>query len=192
MTTHTDLLNYIAKKIGAQTYLEIGVSNGKNFSQIECDIKIGVDPDPSSEASQKITSDKFFEKNPALFDLIFIDGLHEAEQVHRDIENAWHSLNNNGVIVVHDCAPERENMTHVPRDTKVWCGDVYKAICVLCVEKFTMDFDFGCCVIKKDRETFVTCMNTEYYTWEFFNKHRNKLLNLVSVEEGLKLIDSWI
>jgi hypothetical protein len=191
MNNHTDLLNYIAKKIGAQTYLEIGVSNGKNYIQIDCAIKIGVDSDLQSAASHKITSDEFFNKNPALFDLIFIDGLHEAKQVKRDIENAYKFLSEKGVIVVHDCNPEREDMTHIPRDAKVWCGDVYKTVSRIGGKKFTIDFDYGCCVIKKS-EVSPLIFSELWPSWYMFNIKRHEFLNLVSIEEGLKIIDSWI
>ena len=50
----------------------------------------------------KNTSDKFFEINREKFDLIYIDGSHEAQQVYKDISNSWACLNHNGIIVCDD------------------------------------------------------------------------------------------
>lgn len=50
----------------------------------------------------KNTSDKFFEINKEKFDLIYIDGSHEMEQVYKDISNSWACLNHNGIIICDD------------------------------------------------------------------------------------------
>lgn len=192
MTSHTDLLNFIAKKINAEWYLEIGVSNGKNFRGINIKNKRGVDPDPNSAATLKITSNDFWKGYPdAGADLVFIDGLHHAEQVRIDIMNAFYMIDPGAVIVVHDCNPNKKGMTHIPRNTKIWCGDVYKTVSKIKSPKFTMDFDFGCCVIRKQFEDEELEWDKKFITWEAFDADRVNLLNIVSVDEGLKIIDSW-
>ena len=50
----------------------------------------------------KGTSDEFFKNNEQLFDVIYIDGWHEAPQVYKDINNSWDSLNVNGIIICDD------------------------------------------------------------------------------------------
>ena len=50
----------------------------------------------------KNTSDEFFMQNKEKFDLIYIDGWHEAPQVYKDINNSWNSLNINGIIICDD------------------------------------------------------------------------------------------
>ena len=50
----------------------------------------------------KQSSDDFFIKNQQKFDVIYIDGWHEAPQVYRDINNAWCSLNINGILICDD------------------------------------------------------------------------------------------
>jgi hypothetical protein len=195
MTNHTELLNLIADVIGAKRYLEIGVFNpDHNFNHIKVPDKFGVDPDPKSGATFKWTSDECFKYLKVLggkMDLIFIDGLHHADQVEKDIQNAWDCLNIGGVIVLHDCNPPTEATTCVPRGTqREWCGDVYKTVSRVNFKKFTMDFDYGCCVIRK----------TDYYSldwlsgdvdWEVFENNRKYLLDLVSVQEGINIIKSW-
>ena len=50
----------------------------------------------------KSTSDKYFDNNDEKFDLIYIDGWHEAPQVYKDICNSWNFLNINGIIICDD------------------------------------------------------------------------------------------
>ena len=130
ITHHTQLLNYLIERYGLKSYLEIGVQNpANNFDKINCPYKEGVDPEIKRRGDLfDMTSDKYFEMIPEyrFFDLIFIDGLHHADQVKRDFENSLRCLNDNGFIVIHDTLPDEEQYTTVPRQTKKWFGDVYK------------------------------------------------------------------
>ena len=191
---HGELINLIAKKIRAQVYIEIGVFNPeRNFTKINVENKIGVDPDPNSKATLCIDSDTFFRRmkqTGGKADLIWIDGLHHADQVKKDIENAWDMLNIGGVMAIHDSNPHSEGITHVPRDSREWTGDVYKTISRIdSPYYFTMDFDYGCCVIRKTKDSLRFRENE--VTWEAFDRDRRTLLNLVSVAEGVNIIESW-
>lgn len=121
------------------------------------------------------------------FDLIFIDGLHTAEQVKKDFENSLKILSPNGFIVLHDCNPEKEEHTIVPRPTKTghWNGDVYRFAISLATSPnyFTVDIDNGCGVFKACSALLVD----EDIDWNYFNKHRKELLNLISWDEFIKL-----
>jgi hypothetical protein len=133
-----DVLNRIAKMIAAKRYLEIGVADGSCMRQIDIGEKWGVDPNPQDGAVRAAsvfiprTSDFFFEKLAAqsgLFDLIFIDGDHRADQVYREVQAAVKILSPRGVICLHDCNPHSEEMQEVPlRSGWQWTGDVWKAI----------------------------------------------------------------
>ena len=50
----------------------------------------------------KNTSDNFFKNNKKKFNLIYIDGSHEAQQVYRDLRNSWNCLEDDGVIICDD------------------------------------------------------------------------------------------
>lgn len=199
MVHHSQLINLIAEKIKAENYLEIGVFNpDHNFNLINVAKKESVDPDPEAKATHIIESDWFFEQNyirsdMPLWDLIFIDGLHHADQVKKDIINAWKCLNDGGVIVIHDCNPHSEHITHVPRDNREWCGDVYKTVCNIANPFFTVDFDYGCAVLRKDNSKVwskdIDFVNNDI-TWDLFEKNRH-VINLVTVEEGINIINSW-
>lgn len=186
---HTDVINELAKMIGAKSYIEIGVHRGHNIQAIKVPYKIGVDPDKTSAATVKMTSDDFFSVSKESFDLQFIDGLHEAQQVKRDFDNCLKRLNDGGLIVLHDTNPEAENLTHVPRDKKGrWLGDVYKFIVRLNeyegIDFRTLEFDNGITVVWRGDSS--TLKVEREVTWEYFDKNRY-LLRPCSWED-LKII----
>ncbi len=61
------------------------------------------------------------------FDVIFVDGYHTAEQVEKDILNAWQCLNKGGKIVLENINPPTEEHQIVPRQQISWTGDCWKA-----------------------------------------------------------------
>lgn len=205
MKTRTDLLNHLAKHYNLQRYLEIGVQDPKqNFDKIICCGKIGVDPSKPLYSEENViyqmTSDEFFKQfplgwpdyRPEKFDLIFIDGLHTAEQVQKDFENAFKILSPNGFIVLHDCNPEKEEHTIVPRPkpTGHWHGDVYKFACELgfYFKKFNVvNIDCGCGVWRNNGEDTIKDTDGWDGTWEDFIKYKSYYLNLISWDEFITL-----
>ena len=130
----TDLINYFIKLFNYKSYLEIGVKHvGKNFSKIECENKVGIDPNGSTDYT--MTSDEFFEKETKnkKWDIIFIDGLHEAGQVKIDILNSLEHLNDNGTIVCHDVSPLIPKL--LSRDA---CHNAWEAFAELRCERETI------------------------------------------------------
>jgi hypothetical protein len=126
-----EIINNLIRENGFKTYLEIGLGDGKHFANVKCEQKVGVDPMAAGMQSPELNvivmeSDEFFRYDNFKFDLIFIDGLHYADQVERDIVNSWNCLNKGGMILVHDIKPDNEEMTLIPRQTKQWVGDVYR------------------------------------------------------------------
>lgn len=120
-----DFLNHCIQKRGFVDYLEIGVNNPATcFDLIETERKWSVDPGleyAPNPVDFPMTSDAFFKSIADLrcerlplpqdrkFDLIFIDGLHQAEQAWRDIENSLKHLRPGGIVMVHDCLPPNEH-----------------------------------------------------------------------------------
>ena len=131
------------------SYLEIGTFKDELFSQIRCKKKVGVDP--VSGGTIRKTSDQFFLENNDKFDIIFIDGLHTYKQVKKDILNSVKCLNQNGIILVHDCMPDSLGKQAVPRYKMQWNGDVWKAIVDLRqnsnLDIYTCEMDQGIGVI---------------------------------------------
>ena len=212
ITSHTQLLNALIEKYGLKSYLEIGVQNpANNFDKIVVKDKIGVDPEikecsgvsdymtgerKSYQLFRK-TSDEFFNKQwpetlPS-FDLIFIDGLHHADQVKRDFENSLRCLSDNGFIVIHDVLPENEAGTIVPRETKQWWGDVWKFAFTVVdyrLHFITYDIDNGCMVIQNkpigwNADEFVKLPTPlpEILDWNYYTNNKQRRLRITTTVE---------
>ena len=148
-----DLIKRIIKEKRFNSYLEIGCDDDYSFSQIEVEKKIGVDP--YSGGNYKGTSDEFFLRNSECFDCIFIDGLHEYDQVYKDIINSLKFLNEGGIILLHDCLPPSIHQQAVPRYKRTWNGDVWKAIVNIRTnanyDTVTCYIDHGVSIIRKQK-----------------------------------------
>ncbi len=86
LKTRCDVLNNIIQEREHNSYLEISVETGITFKHIDIKNKLGVDPDPTYKEDNIIlkTSDDFFKENNKIFDIIFIDGMHQLEYVYND------------------------------------------------------------------------------------------------------------
>lgn len=184
--TRTDIINHLIQKIDAKTYLEIGVREPEgNFNKIICENKVAVDPVPLGSGIIALTSDAFFKQNKDTFDIIFIDGLHVAEQVERDIINSLAVLNPGGYIICHDMNPTEELMQRVPIETMgAWTGNCWKAWVKLRAERkdltmFVLDTDFGVGVIAEGKQDLVSLDGLEL-TYSNLDINRSKWLNLVT------------
>ena len=159
-----------------------------NFDRIRCEYKTGVDPEVTAPFVHNATSDEYFDSAfTEEFDLIFIDGLHHADQVKRDFENSLRCLSDKGFIVIHDVLPENEQGTLVPRQTKQWWGDVYKWAMTLPeyngIEYKTFNIDNGCCLIWK---TGKECFGPEDEIdsdWFSYLKNGRTLMNVTDAVE---------
>lgn len=149
-------INTIARMIGAERYLEIGVSKGVTFCSVAVPNKVAVDPHfkfdiksrPSSEQLFEMESDKWFLRHDRseTFDVIFIDGLHTFDQTFRDFCNSLLVANRNTIWVIDDTVPtdiysawpdQREarqlrlselSLKKMGERPGAWFGDVYKVV----------------------------------------------------------------
>lgn len=186
-----ELINIFIKAFGYKSYLEIGCQNNVNFNKIQIDLeeKVSVDPDPKANATFPYTSDEFFAasniilENKVGFDLILIDGLHHAEQVEKDIINSLQVLNPGGLIILHDCNPKEEWEQLVPRQHKVWYGDVWRAFVGFRlkypdVNAFLVDHDCGLGIIRHTTQKIEPGFVTDI-SWQEFNNNRKQLLGII-------------
>ncbi len=147
-------------------YLEIGVNKGMTFNALTAKTKVAVDPKflfDTKAVSQEVpgtsfhetTSDDYFGNiatRDTAFDVIYLDGLHTAEQTIRDLINAISFLKPNGVIIIDDVFPS-SYVASLPnrRETRLirqasgdtagaWMGDVYRL--VFFVETFCQQFSY--------------------------------------------------
>lgn len=149
----TQLINQLLSLRKGRKYLEIGFKERHfHFDKICCDYKVGVGPYPG--ATFHGSPDTFFHRNKEQFDIIFIDGDHEEEQVLKEINNALACVSPGGVIVIHDCDPpdawhQREATEF--NEGENWNGTVWKAALrffnTLEYKCTLVDMDWGCAVI---------------------------------------------
>lgn len=136
MQERHDVINYIIStyKLQNPEYLEIGVQSGNTFRHINSINKDGVDPciyGKNKYINYEMLSDAFFSNHISKkYDIIFIDGLHTAYQVSKDIYNAINHLTPGGFIVLDDVYPHSENEQ---KSFKLFyngpqTGDVWKAV----------------------------------------------------------------
>lgn len=200
MLDRTKIINQLIEQNRYTRYLEIGIDQGDNYSQVQCSQKMGVDP--SSEYNDDTiittTSDRFFHLLAIItreteFDLIFIDGLHHADQCFKDMVNSLRFLAKGGTIVVHDVNPQYERQQSVPRIQADWTGDVWKSFLAIRAyladkEVWTYDVETGLGIIQprtitaKDLDTNAMLkapmLHYEEMPFDGFLENKNELLNL--------------
>lgn len=202
-----DIINFLIETLKRDiTYVEIGVRvPAHNFDKIKASKKYSVDPGVERQNNPvdfAVTSDEFFESldsgeilsNDVKFDVIFIDGLHLAEQVDRDIQNSLRYLSDDGFIVMHDCNPPseyhaRESFEYLlsPAGPQ-WNGTTWKAFLKARtrtdVFSCCVDSDFGVGIIsKKINFGEPTTVKNKFYEYSILKQYRKNALNLVSFEQ---------
>ncbi len=206
-TSRTEIINYLLSVLNRDiVYLEIGVRNpNHNFNLINAKTKYGVDPGVEFEENPvefKMTSDDFFSQLKAnkiltkdiKFDGIFIDGLHLAEQVNRDIENSLSFIKDDGFIILHDCNPPTE--WHAREEYRYpytpaggyWNGTTWKAFLKYrsdsSINSCCIDSDWGVGILSKTQPIGTnTETKNEFYDYNILNKNRAELLNLISFDK---------
>jgi hypothetical protein len=190
-----DVLNTLLGATERKRYLEIGVQSGMCGGRVSAAAeRWGVDPEPRPNAARsytsfhRMTSDAFFEQlDPAQrFDVVFVDGLHHADQVLRDVDHALGHLAPGGYIVLHDCNPLSEAAQAVPRRVGVWNGDCWKALVRLRaradLDAFVIDADHGLGVVRRgrNRSPLFAPRTLEY---SYLEHNRRRALALAAPEE---------
>jgi hypothetical protein len=211
----TDIINFLLASLNKEDlkYLEIGVNNPEdNFNKINSKFKYGVDPGIDFKANPvdfKMTSDEFFNQirsgkilySDIKFDVIFIDGLHLADQVEKDIKNSLDFIRDDGFIVMHDCNPPtefhaRESFYYEISPAKgSWNGTTWKAFFKLrqSLEVYSccVNSDWGVGVIsKKINLGKPTTIENPFFEYSIFTNNRIDSLNLIDFECLKKMISA--
>ena len=102
-------INNLIKDLQLQSYLELGISKGWCWEEVELNNKVGVEINPEIGDSRivKSTTDDYFLNldHNKKFDIVFIDADHQRDQVFKDFTNSYNSLSENGLILMHDVNP---------------------------------------------------------------------------------------
>lgn len=184
------VINRLIMTFGYENYLEIGCAGDTCFKAIEVRQKTGVDP--RRGGTVRLSSDAYFSQNSFTFDLVFVDGLHEAYQVERDIKNSLAILNKNGSLVVHDVNPRTFQMQQVPRVVREWTGDCWRAWVKMRAERpdlsmFVINVDHGVGVIRRGQQRAIHL--PPVLTYQALVRHRRHWLNLISKRRFLMWLD---
>jgi glycosyltransferase involved in cell wall biosynthesis len=199
------VLMELTRRHGYRRYLEIGTDRDEVFAQMNgFELKIGVDP--HAGGTHRMTSDAYFAANRARppqerdrFDLVLVDGLHEWEQVLRDVDNALDCLLPGGTIVLHDCMPFEERQQVVPRPLPMgfWTGDVWKAVFRLRsrvdVDVAVGRFDWGVGVVRQrpnSRPFTGPPGDPAHWTWAQFVALLDEGLNTMDYTTLMQWIDT--
>lgn len=203
----SDIINFLLEKLNRETtYLEIGVRNPViNYDKIKSVTKYSVDPGiefKENPVDFKLTSDEFFNQlrndkilsSDLKFDVIFIDGLHLADQVDRDIQNALDFIKEDGFIVLHDCNPPSEWHAREEHGYRIspagnnWNGTTWKAFVKWRQNKnlfsCCIDTDWGVGIISKTQNIgCASLIENPFFEYGVMNKRRKESMNLVSFDQ---------
>ena len=164
-------LNSLARGMqNCDSYLEVGVAQGLTLEQVQVKSKIGVDPTPQFDTSKlpkgvtffQEGSDTFFEslEQSAVFDLVFLDGLHEWKQTYKDLINVLHHSKSSSIVLVDDVIPDDELAAYPDWDKALelkaaagitdgrWQGNVFKVI--IAIMEFHPELSY-CVIGKRDK-----------------------------------------
>ena len=186
------LINDLISDLNYKSYLELGVSVGESWKLISCENKIGVDNNinVANEFDGVIhsTTDNYFLNNKDKFDLIYIDALHEKNQVYKDFKNSFNVLNDSGVIIFHDVNPFDISQTHFNSS-----GDVFELWIELAktykvyIIKNEYDGDSVGIFIKSKNYKFID-IELKDYTYQFFSENREDFISYLNYEEIINKI----
>lgn len=195
-------------------YLEIGLSTNPRapYRLIDnVETKHSVDMSIETGADFIMDSDSFFTnlENGSFpldadykWDVIFVDGDHNAEQVYKDLMNAFKHIADNGVIFVHDILPSEYGRT---LETSV--GGVGLALCdawkvmhyclktktemhVCCLEEGDPN-PCGLGVIVKNKQKtrkLLQAKENPFFQFSQINNNKRRLMNVIAPEDLLKWI----
>ena len=186
------LINDLISDLNYKSYLELGVSVGESWKLISCENKNGVDNNinVANEFDGVIhaTTDDYFLNNKDKFDLIYIDALHEKNQVYKDFKNSFNVLNDSGVIIFHDVNPFDISQTHFNNS-----GDVFELWIELAktykvyIIKNEYDGDSVGIFIKSKNSKFID-IEVKDYTYQFFSENREDFISYLNYEEIINKI----
>jgi len=187
------VINHMAARMGYKTYLEIGVELGLTIKNVNIQNRDGVDPHKlCEEVNYQMTSDEFFERYPEKrYDCIFIDGHHNSEFVCRDVNNALKSINENGVVFMHDCFPNQPHLAvkMIARTTPEWCGDGFKVVRSIVsnysdsIMSCVVNTDYGVGMLLKLKKDVPKIEYNDLYRWEDMIRNPEEQINLISIEK---------
>jgi hypothetical protein len=221
--TKSDIINALAAKHGFRRYLEICTpTTGTEFAKIDRGIlpfahrlmyacpfshteELPIDYRTRDRSSNKIIDMMVKTFRAPFYEIALVDSYHSYECSIRDLIGASLVLRENGIVVVHDCAPDDPELSQPEFRAGRWFGVSYAAFIDFVLQRrdiayYTVGTDSGCGVIFKnpglsafappaiDRDKLEfewRCATGEAERYAVYEQHRAALLNLISPDEFL-------
>jgi predicted O-methyltransferase YrrM len=204
-----DVLHMIHQHRKPETYLEIGVAQGRSLALAHSGTtSIGVDPDTGSPERIffhspentprlfRMTSDEFFASfnlaelfEKSTIDVAFLDGLHHFDQTLKDFINVEKYAQPDSLVLIHDCLPVNALVAERQRHTGFWLGDVWKLI--PCLKAIRPDLDIVTLPVKPSGLAVIRNLDPSSRILErqleSITEHFNALVLPESWEEKCKL-----
>ena len=210
----TDLIHLISSRLKLRNYLELCTPTaGRRYGELErarfrtarrLMYDCPTDFDDGLPIDYKI-SDRYIEGaitdlklHNDQVDVCLVDGLHTYDYTTRDLTCAYELLADGGVLVVHDCCPTTEAMASPIFAPVEWSGESYRSYLDFVLTRddldyCTVDIDFGCGIIFKNRTAgMVRPVEPKFVAewfdvhddgqvaFRYFSKNRAELLRLMS------------
>ena len=209
-----NIINSFGKKFNFNSYLEISsIGTGYSYSKIDNKIfttKSAIHYIPETDVDLKIFKRNDIDIKPnkyeyhhnrissekIKYDIVFVDSWHTYEQSLLDLETALKHVSANGIIVVHDCCPYAQDL--IGKCTGgAWCGQTYEAFIDFRyrhreLQIFCLYVDYGCGIISLKprfdiKQDFEEYDKNKIREWTYFNDNKIKLLNLIELDEFIKI-----
>jgi SAM-dependent methyltransferase len=221
----TDLIHLISKRLKLRNYLELCTPTaGRRYGEIDrarfytarrlmyiatgfddglpIDYKIADFNIEDAVTELKLSADKV--------DICLVDAFHTYDCTNRDLTCAYELLADGGVLVVHDCCPPDEAWASPTFAPLNWSGESYRSYLDFVfsrddVDYCTVDVDYGCGIIFKNRTAdmvgrvdpnlvaeWFDVHNDPQLALRFFFKNRAMLLRLISGKNFVRRFSSSI
>jgi hypothetical protein len=212
-----EIARLLGKRYGYTSYLEICTpTTGGTFSQVDKlqfprRVRVVYKNQPMFSDGEQIDFSTESENGDGLFgklirsgekfDLVFIDSYHTYAASLRDLVYGMQLVNQNGIILIHDCFPPNIACTTPEYIRGEWCGLTFAAFLDIVlftegIHYITIDSDYGCGVVSKDNRLSQFSnppadpklllewrMLPLLQKYPFFESHHRELLHLISAEE---------
>lgn len=198
-----DVLHLIHQHVKPETYLEIGVAEGRSMALARRGTAcVGIDPATGSPERIsfhspennpqlfQLTSDDFFAScnlpellGKSTIDVAFLDGLHHFDQTLKDFINVEKYSRPDSLVLIHDCLPVNAQVAERQRQTSFWLGDVWKLI--PCLKAVRPDLDIVTLPVKPSGLAIIKNLDPSSRILE------RQLENITEHFDSLVLPESW-
>jgi tetratricopeptide (TPR) repeat protein len=186
-----DIANELLTARTSRRFAELSMDGpSPHYGAVVADSKLSISSRPHADS---LSEESFLtaDTSGGGYDVILLAAQHEPEHCLDVIEGCLLKLSADGVLVVHHSNPPsawHQRPAEESGTGSEWTGQVWRAVVTFRMrhphcEVFTVDTDWGCTVLRPNRQALNELGKTTFdvLDWNAFVRERNTLLNLVSV-----------